>query len=437
MKQMMQCGLMALTVLWLLSCRQSDKAPARSTETAGAILLSDTANKAATVFLTTDERENPVVSWTEEDSAGNKKFYFARWNAEEKKFERRMEIPMPQNVSIHEEGMPKIAIKGDGALMAFYEVSVPQPGKKWGVGDIVYIQSGDQGRSWSTPASVNIRKTADASLSFSGICRLADGEIGVSWLDANQDGADQPGRPVMFARTSTGRGFGEPVLVEKIACECCRVAVAAGKGGNVGIAYRDLQPGNIRDISFSASFDQGHTFRSPRDFSGDEWEINGCPHNGPSIVSGKDRIYAVWYSGGQKAGVHYAELDTKGELIHKEYLSRNARFAQIALLPAGSRIVAYNENYQDADSVYSRIVLNKINKDGLFTEKIISPGKHGNFPVVQAAGTDYVVLAWRDSDRIYWKLTHATDINQRPETAGLVPEIAPLKGMEGMHDMAH
>lgn len=434
MKNLIRGGcLLVLSVTGMAACNPKQENQDTEKETAKATLLSDQRNKASTVYLTTDEKDNPIVSWTEEDSAGKKRFYFARWDTTADKFMPAGEIPLAQNAAIHEEGMPKIAVRGDGALVAIYEASTPQPGQKWGVGDIFYLQSDDGGDTWTEPKSVNTQKQPYTSMSFSGLTRLSDGEIGISWLDANPGGVDQPGRPVMFARTLAGGGLGDPVWIEKAACECCRVAVAGSGNGDIAIAYRDLQPGNIRDISISTSSDDGKTFARPLDFSRDGWEINGCPHNGPSLAAGNDKICAAWYTGGKVPGVHYAALDFRGNLIEKKALNPNARFVQLTLMPDGTPIVAFNESYKEGDSVYSRIVLNKIEEGGLFAAKINSPGLHGNFPMVQPVDENNVLLAWRDGDKIYYQLNRLADINRQMEEPPQLPEATSLKEMHGMN----
>ena len=113
----------------------------------GSILLSDTLNTASCVYLAKDEKGIPVISWVEIDTLEGKHFFFANWDTEKGQFNSQISIPIEQNASIHEEGMPKIIYKGNGTLMAVYEVNTPKEGTMWGVGDIRYIQSFDKGKS--------------------------------------------------------------------------------------------------------------------------------------------------------------------------------------------------------------------------------------------------------------------------------------------------
>ncbi len=190
--------------LFFSSCNSSKKETQETPE----ILLSDTDNKASCVFMTTDQNGIPAISWVEEKESASPKMFFARWQNDQNKFGDKTEIPIPANTSVHEEGMPKIVFKQDGTLLATYESSTPVPNKKWGVSDLSYIESKDGGQSWTKPESIYRNKHQYSSPNFSGLNRLADGEIGVAWLDNNPDPIIK-NRPLMFAKSLKGGGFGD------------------------------------------------------------------------------------------------------------------------------------------------------------------------------------------------------------------------------------
>ena len=414
---------MLLMLLYVLpSCtgsRQKDES------IASPVVLSHAGGKASCVFMTTDEKDIPVVSWVEADSMDHKRFYFAYWDAGSRKFAAPHRIPIADNASIHEEGMPKIAIRGDGSIIAIYETSIPSSKSKWGISDVCYIQSFDKGKSWTGAQSISKDKTTEASCSFAGLCRLGDGEIGACWLDTDPD-PQEKGRPVMFAKTAGRGGFEKPVLIEPRACQCCRTAIAGDKSGHISIAYRDLLPGSVRDISVSLSSNDGKTFQRPAPFSNDHWVIDGCPHNGPSIATRNNKTYVAWFSGGMKSGVHYAELDNSGKMLVKKDISANGRFIQLCLLPNGTRITAYNKNYKDRDSIFSKIVLNKIDGNTILEKEITPPHVFATYPVVQPANDNNVIVAWSDRGRIYYQeLNTDTILDNANESA--VQAISPEK----------
>lgn len=376
-------------------------------------LLSNHNNEASCVFLTQDEKNNPVVSWTEIDKKGDKFFYFANWESASKKFGSAISIPIEQNTSIHEEGMPKIAFKGDGAIVATFETSVPSPKSRFGLGDIQYVMSFDKGKTWTKHESIQPDSSRIGSRSFGNIIRLDDGEAGIAWLDDNGGNA-MGGRPVKFAKTNGKNGFGKAVLLESQACQCCRTALSSDGKGNVNVVFRDLLSGDVRDISVCSSTDNGATFKKSVPFSNDHWVVNGCPHNGPSVVSSDDKTYVTWYTGSQQNGVYYAALDKQNNMLMKRQLDPNGRFVQLCLMPNGSRIAAYNSTYSEKDSVYSKIVVTRMEDDDFYEQEITLPMAHASYPVLQPSGDQHFIVAWSDNDKIYYSEMHTNVIKNIP-----------------------
>ena len=78
-------------------------------------------------------------------------------------------------------------------------------------------------------------------------------------------------------------------------CYCCKTALAAGRDGAIFAAWRHVYPGNIRDIAFTLSRDGGRTFAAPQRVSKDQWQLEGCPDDGPALaVDGRRTVHIVW-----------------------------------------------------------------------------------------------------------------------------------------------
>jgi YHS domain-containing protein len=384
-------------MLTLFSCSNHT---ATEEQTINPVLLSHTNNKASCVYLSGDENNNPVISWCETDTAGSKYFFMAYFDGTTNKFDKTIPVPIEQNTNIHEEGMPKIAIKKDGTIIAVYETSAPTPENQW-AGFIHYVQSSDKGKTWTQPLCVHDDTASGKDNSFASLTRLSDGEIGVCWLGESFD-PKQEGRSVLFAKTNGSKGFQHEILIDSFACECCRTAISSDNKGNASILFRNILPGSIRDISCSTSPDNGETFNTPVSFSNDEWVVKGCPHNGPSVVTTGKNSYAVWFSGANEKGVHYAELDDNRNLVSKKYISENGRFIQLCLSQDNERIIAYNETAVRNDTPYTKIVLDKIDKDNIYSEDVTGKNGHATYPVVRCNNND-VIVAWEENDKIFYK----------------------------------
>ena len=412
-------GILFLLGLSLQACKntESDLQTNKNPIVYKPILLSDTTNTASCVYLTTDENGQPATSWVEIDTAGVKYFYFATWDSVQHQFHSKTSIPIKQNASIHEEGMPKIVYKGDGTLMAIFEVSTPKEGSKWGVSDVEYAQSKDSGKTWTTPTSVFKDTASDLSYSFSSICSLSDGEIGVACLGTSED-STVVGRPVIFTKSNHEGKFGPNIQVENEACQCCRTALGSDEDGVITLAYRDLEPGNIRDIAVSTSMDEGKTFNQPKVFNNDMWSVNGCPHNGPSVKMKDHKTYITWFTGGNETGLHYAALDAKGEKIDEKFLDKEGMFIQLDILPNGTRVTAYNTTYEVNDAVYSKIIVNKITNDGFFEKEVTTEQVEVSYPQLQSLNNKFIIVAWRqDNNKVLYRLVKVDEIKKQAKEA--------------------
>lgn len=83
--------------------------------------------------------------------------------------------------------------------------------------------------------------------------------------------------------------------ITKGVCYCCKTALIASPDGAIYSAWRHVYPGNIRDIAFTMSRDGGRSFTSPARVSADNWQLAGCPDDGPAMTLGRDgTIHLVW-----------------------------------------------------------------------------------------------------------------------------------------------
>lgn len=280
--------------------------------------------------LTTDATGNPLLSWVEKD--GDKAaFYFALSKDGGQTFGPKIQVKAPATISSHAEGMPKLAVKADGTLLAVFEVPRPTAESRF-AGDLLYTMSTDNGKTWTEPKPVHQDASPGKSHSFSDVTRLPNGEIGAVWLDEKQP--NQEGRPVVFAQTTAGKGFGPAVLVDENACQCCRTNVFVDAQKRIHLTYRDLQSAKngetaYRDISTSVSTDGGKSFSKPEVVFADRWQVNACPHAGPVVAQLGTDVLTTWFSGKENAvGLRLARVGS--EKLVSSVLSDRARHPQIA-----------------------------------------------------------------------------------------------------------
>ncbi|GAB3249103.1 hypothetical protein GCM10027347_05940 [Larkinella harenae] len=262
----------------------------------------------ATPRLTRDHRQKPVLSWTEKEGK-TVAFYFSVSDDDGRTFGPRIRVQTPAVFSAHAEGMPKVAFKKDGTILATFEVSKPTDNAPR-ASDLLYVTSSDGGKTWTEPKAVHRDTTPGKGHSFSNMSRLPNGEIGIAWLD--EKAPNKEGRTVKFAQTVNEGGFSDEVLVDDNACQCCRTNVFVDAQNRIHVAYRDLLDSGARDISQAVSTDGGKTFTRPKTVYNDGWKINACPHTGPDVAQVGNDLFVTWFSGGEKTpGIKLARLGSE------------------------------------------------------------------------------------------------------------------------------
>lgn len=357
-------------------------------------MISSKKGIAQSVFLTLDQYENPVVVWTEKGK-NNLALFFAT-STDGKSVSNKVRLPLTNDVATHPEGMPKVAFKKDGSIIVAYEKKSPTSKNKY-AGAIYYVMSKDAGKTWTQETFLHNDTIAGKSRSYFDIERLPDGEIGASWLDIKIN-KETGGRSVRFARTLPSGGFSNEILIDSSACQCCRIDVYTDNSENIFIAYRGLIRGNvgkqIRDMMIATSTDNGTTFSSPVTISADNWDIDGCPHTGPSLCGNKAGLISLWYTEGSGTGIYYARKSgNDSSFSSRQLVSANGRHPQ--LTANEDRIAMLWEENIVSDSTTKTVIRYRITQDGTdVTASTLTPKEVNAFSPVVVKSDDGFLTAW-------------------------------------------
>lgn len=151
------------------------------------------------------------------------------------------------------------------------------------------------------------RDTASAEHGFLSSAALPDGGLQVTWLDGRYTklgaaaGAEDEteghghGGGAMTLRTKALSDSTSVELDHRV-CDCCNTATVA-TDSLVMVAYRDRSEHEIRDISYVIKRTGSETWSTPKLVHADNWEISGCPVNGPALAANEQGdIAIVWYT---------------------------------------------------------------------------------------------------------------------------------------------
>ncbi|WP_460470059.1 sialidase family protein [Emticicia fontis] len=344
--------------------------------------ISNPSNTAAVPSFSTMPDGKVVLSWTEKDALKKISFFYSIYDG--KGFGQTIKVPVVDSATTHAEGMPRLTIKKDGSMIVSFELKKDNPISKFG-SDLLYVYSSD-GANWSKPMYVQADRDPTKSHSFSKPVRLPDGEIGIIWLDEK---LTAKGRSVKFAKTSPGKGFGEEKIIDKQACECCRIEAVVDAKGTLHIFYRDMYEDGSRDMSYISSTDNGQTFSEPRNVYPDKWKVEACPHSGPSATVTPKGVYMSWYTGKEKAsGIKVCEVAT-GRIVNAE-ISEKVKQPQITTTKAGETFLTYAEAKNKGEEYFHAIALRKLGAK-VNTIYLSEPLAECSYPAIISDGNSVLV----------------------------------------------
>lgn len=266
-------------------------------------------------------------------------------------------------------------------------------------------------RGWESTATDGRGRVVAVWLDHRELARPSDSTASSQPAQPHQHGAADGRKTDGAARAQLSKLFFAPLdgpgsarALTGGVCYCCKTTVAAGRGGDIYAAWRHVYPGNVRDIAVAASHDGGRTFSPPARVSEDNWVLDGCPENGPSLaVDPGGRVHVVWPTlvpGGTASSEPAMSLfyATSADGIH--FSRRQAlpamdvpRHAQLALDPQGRVVAVWEEQGKDARRVV--VARGTVDRAGgiTFARDVIEDAASASTPAM-ATTTDGIVVVW-------------------------------------------
>lgn len=285
---------------------------------------------------------------------------------------------------------------------------------------LVTTQSIDGGRTFATPTVVAGGPNAPGNRGWQAIASTGTGVVAV-WLDhrdtaghgdhaMHQHGtnkeseadADPTARAQLsklwFARVDDAT-TAKPVASG--VCYCCKTTIATGSSGTIYAAWRHVYPGSRRDIALATSRDGGRTFSEPIRVSQDDWQIDGCPENGPSLaVDSRGRIHLVWPtltrdSGRDTLALFYTTSSDGHAFSRRQRIpitTAAAYHPQLVVQGDGRLLVAWDELQNGARRI--RMASGAAGADGAvrFSAIRLSGDDEGAYPVVASTNAGPIAV---------------------------------------------
>ena len=336
----------------------------------------------------TSQGDRVVLSWVEREGKKSTLKFAERtaagWSAP-------MTVVSSERLMVNSADVPSVRALPDGSIAAHWmQENGPDPEAY----DLRVAWSTD-GKTWTPPVAPNRDKTMTQH-GFATLFPTADGGTGVIWLDGRTthgDEGDMQLRAAMFDKAH--KALGESLIDSRV-CECCPTSIALSADGPIA-AYRDRSAGEIRDIYVSRL--SAGKWSMPVPVHRDNFKIEACPINGPSIAANGKDVAVAWFTAPNEKQQSFVAFShdggvTFGKAIKVEDQGTLGRM-QVAFAPDGAAIVGWVEFANEKSTFRVR----RIDATGARGPSVAVADISGTrFPRMVVAKNE-AVLAWTESEK--------------------------------------
>jgi len=303
-----------------------------------------------------------ILSWVEK--TGEKRYALRTALRDNRGWSEAQTVAQGENWFVNWADFPSVIALDDGSLAAHWLV-------KSGSGTYAYnvnvARSKDGGKTWSKPIVPHLDKT-QTEHGFVSLIPLTEGRVGAVWLDGrNMQGVkddhdeDKPlgvSMTLRYAAIDSKGNISDEAQLDERVCECCQTSAALTSDGVIAV-YRDRSPSEVRDI-YAVRQSNG-SWGTPQAVHADNWEIKGCPVNGPSIAADGRRVAVAWFTGVNDAPrVKIAFSNDAGTTFAQPIEVEDANAVgrvDALLLPDGSALVCWMAGTVESGEIKVRRVL--------------------------------------------------------------------------------
>jgi len=336
------------------------------------------------------------LSWVETSENHNTSLYYSTINR--KVWSQKNEISQGDNWFVNWADFPSMSAFGKGSIASHFLV---ESGEDTYAYDVNVSISNDQGMSWSNP----ITPHTDSTLTEHGFVSMVPykDEVLAVWLDGRnyaliQESDTVPSNEMTLRSAVIDKNgqLSEELLIDNRVCSCCQTDAALVSTGPI-LVYRDRTEAEIRDISVVRLINGKWT--EPQSVFNDNWEIYGCPVNGPAIDVKGDLAAVAWFTeanGVPKIKVAFSTND--GETFDHAVVisdSNPAGRVDLIVLDDGSALISWLETALGEATIKAC----RVNNDGALDKSFIvarsNESRSSGFPKM-VMKNDTVYFAWTE-----------------------------------------
>jgi hypothetical protein len=297
---------------------------------------------------------------------------------------------------ITEADTPSVLRLSNGTLVADWMQSSSD---EFEASNLRLSYSKDDGKTWSKTFLPHHDGTITQH-AFATLFELANGNLGVVWLDGRLTVKDREHGPMTLrygAYNAQWAQVSDRGIDVKV-CDCCTTSVAMTADGPIAV-YRNRTDDEIRDI-YVTRYENG-AWTAGKTVHDDGWSIHACPVNGPALSAIGRNVAVAWFVAKNDQGQAFAAFSndagrTWGQPIRLDDAASLGK-VDIEMLDDGSAVAAWMEFANQR----SQFRVRRIEPSGAKSAPVTvagaaGTGRAGGVPRMARSGSE-LVFAWVDT----------------------------------------
>jgi len=346
--------------------------------------------------LTPTKNNGMLMSWFEKIDSVNWEINWSEFSNGE--WSEKRVISKDENYFVNWADFPSIYHFGGDTIAAHW---LQKSGQGTFDYDVKVVTSYDRGNNWSKPKTPH-SDGVKGEHGFVSFFENLNNQLGLVWLDGRNmggsHGKDEYGSMNLFQTTFASNGnLNSEIQLDNMVCECCPTS-AIKTDNSLLIAYRNRSANEIRDINilrYSAGI-----WHEPYAVNKDNWEIAGCPVNGPMLARYENELAITWYTSPNNIPtVNVSFSFNEGESFEEPLqvnISQPIGRVDLVWINDNEVIVSWIGLSDLKTNILSRIVSKngQMQKPRIISE--IDPGRVSGYPQMEIVN-DQLFFAWTES----------------------------------------